>query len=195
MRRGEEYLKESNNERERQKVLNNFYTKKIKNGKTIRADYLDKAFLSVIGSVILIYFLNKLISNLIISLLISITIITIIIKYSIKWSRKKRLMKIEDIKQEFKLKLQEEKIISEDEDIEDYIIDRYYEKKLEIKKNVSVYGNDKILKLYFLFAVFYLGSFFVKYSIYYIIIAIISFITATLIASYKLTEYIRKRNF
>ena len=104
-------------------------------------------------------------------------------------------MKIEDIKQEFKLKLQEEKIISEDEDIEDYIIDRYYEKKSEIKKNVSVYGNDKILKLYFLFAVFYLGSFFVKYPIYYIIIAIISFITATLIASYRLTEYIRKRNF
>lgn len=195
MRKGEKYLKESNSERERQKVLNNFYTKKIKNGKTVRADYLDKMFLSVIGSVVLIYLLNKLISNLIISILISITIITIIIKYSIKWSRKKRLMKIEDIKQEFKLKLQEEKIISEDEDIEDYIIDRYYEKKSEIKKNVSVYGNDKILKLYFLFAVFYLGSFFVKYPIYYIIIAIISFITATLIASYRLTEYIRKRNF
>lgn len=188
------YLKDNSKERERERILSNFYTKAIKNGKTTKADHLDKIFISICLFISLVFILNKLIENLIISLFISIIIMMVFIKNIIKLNKKNRLIKIEEIKKEYKIKLEEEKVISDDENIEDYIIERYYEKKSELKSSMNFLGKDKVFKLYLLFIIFFFGSFMVKYSLYYKIIAIISFIVATLIGSYNLTEYIRRKD-
>lgn len=195
MKKSLSYLKDNTKERERRRFLNNFYTKKIKNGKTVKADYLDKIFKSLGLFILLVFILNKLILNFIISLFISIIIMVTLIKNMISRNKKDRLKKIEVIKSEYRIELEKEKEIADDEDIEDYIVERYYEKKSELKANVNLLGSDKIIKLYFLSLIFFLGSFLVKYSLYYKIIAIISFIMATLIGSYNLTEYIRKKEY
>lgn len=195
MKKSLSYLKDNTKERERSRFLNNFYTKKITNGKTVKADYLDKTFKSLGLLILLVFILNKLILNFIIALFISIIIMVTLIKNMISRNKRNRLKKIEVIKSEFRIELEKEKEITDDEDIEDYIVERYYEKKSELKSNVNLLGNDKIIKLYFLSVIFFLGSFLVKYSLYYKIIAIISFIMATLIGSYNLTEYIRKKEY
>ena len=189
------YLKDNSKIRERQRFLNNFYTKKIKNGKTTRADYLDKVFIGICTFVFVIFILNKLIKNFIISLFISVIIMMVFIRKMINTNKRNRLIKIEEIKNEYRIGLEKEKEISDDENIEDYIVEKYYEEKSEHKSNINLLGKDKVFKLYFLFIIFFLGSFFVKYSIYYKIISIISFIMATLIASYNLTEYVRNKNY
>lgn len=193
MKRRVNYSKKDPREKERQRVLDNFYTKKIKNGKTTRADYLDRIFLNIFASLVIIFLVNKLIGNFIISLFIGIILIVIISKYLGKISKRNRLIKIEEIKKEYKIKLEEEKVLSPDGDIEDYIIERYYEKKAELKFNMNFLGKDKIFRLYFLFIIFFIGSHFVSYSIYYKVMAIIAFTSATFIGSYNLTEYLRKR--
>lgn len=189
------YLKGNNKEKERARVLNNFYTRKIKNGKTTKADYFDKIFMVICIFIFVTFIISKLIGKFIIALFLSLTIMIIFIKNIIKINKKNRLIKVEEIKKEYKIKLEEEKIISDDEEIEDYIIERYDKKKSELKSNINFLGKDKIFKLYTLFIIFYLGSFMVKYSMYYKIIGIISFIMATLIGSYNLTEYIRKKDY
>lgn len=191
MKRKLDYLKDKSKARERKRFLNNFYTKKIKNGKTTRADYLDKIFMGICTFVFLLIVLNKLIDNLIISLFISVIIMIVFIKNMINKNKRNRLVKIEEIKNEYRIELKKENKISDDEDIEDYIVERYYKEKAEHKSNINLLGKDKIFKLYFLFIIFFFGSFFVKYSIYYKVIAIISFVMATLIGSYNITEYVR----
>lgn len=185
--------KEIQKDKERQRVLDNFYTKQMKKGKTTRADILDKIALGIVISILLIIILNKIIGNFIISLILGFAISVIISIYWIKFNIKTRSKKIEQIKKEYKIKLEEEKVLNPDEDIEDYIVNRYYEKKSELKSSINLLSKDKIFKLYFLFIVFYLISHFVAYSTYYKIIAIISFATATFIGSYNITEYMRKR--
>lgn len=186
--------KEIQKNKERQRVLDNFYTKQMKKGKTTRADILDKIALGIGISILLIIILNKIIGNFFISLILGSTISIIISIYWIKFNIKIRSKKIEQIKKEYKIKLEEEKVLNSDEDIEDYIINRYYEKKSELKSSINLFSKDKILKLYFLFIVFYFISYFVSYPTYYKIMAIISFITATFIGSYNITEYMRKKD-
>ena len=194
MKRGLNYSKENRRNRERQRVLDNFYTKKMKNGKSTRADYLDRASVGVLFSLVIVFFLNKLIGNLFISIIIGIISIVTIIRYSKGRFIKKREEKIEEIKKEYKIKLEEEKVISEDEDIEDYIIARYYEKKSELKTNMDFLSKDKIFKLYLLSVIFFIGSYFANYKIYYKVMSVITFLVASFIGSYNLTEYMRKRN-
>ena len=147
IKRKEKDLERNKNEKERKRILNNFYTKEIKSGKTIRADYLDKAFLMVFTFFITTIWLNKLINNFIISLFIGIVISFIMNNYLKKKIISQRKVKIEEIKKEYKFKLEEEGLISPKKDIEDYIVESYYKNKDEIKSNINVLGKDKILKL------------------------------------------------
>lgn len=186
-------LKEKRKIKERQRVLDNFYTKQMKNGKTTRADILDKVSLGIVILVLLVILLNKIIGNFIISLLLGFVLAATISIYLIKVNINIRNKKIEQIKREYKIKLEEEKVLLPDEEIEDYIVTRYYEKKSELKSSIKFLSKDKIVKLYFLFIIFYFTSYFVTYPNYYKIMAIISFATATFIGSYNITEYMRKK--
>lgn len=188
------YLKNNLKKRERQRVLDNFYTKQMKKGKTNRADILDKISLGIGTLIFLVLLLNKIIGNFIISLILSCIIASIMGTYIKKVALEIRHKKIEEIKKEYKTKLEEEKVLEANEDIEDYIVDRYYEKKSELKTSFNFFSKDKIFKLYFLFIVFYATSYFSSYPIYYKIMAIISFVFASFIGSYNLTEYMKKRD-
>jgi cation transport ATPase len=194
MKKGLNYSKESHRKKERQRVLDNFYTKKMKNGKTIRADYLDKVSLMIVLLLVIVFVFNKVIQNFFISIIVGIISIITIIRYSKGRFIKKKEEKIEEIKKEYKIKLEEEKVVSEDEDIEDYIIARYYEKKSELKTNMNFLSKDKIFKLYLLSIIFFIGSYFASYKIYYKVMSVITFLVASFIGSYNLTEYMRKRN-
>ena len=187
-------LKETQKVKERQRVLDNFYTKQMKKGKTTRADVLDKIALGIAISILLIIILNKIIHNFVISLILGSAISVVLSIYWIKFNIKTRNKKINQIKKEYKIKLEEEKVLSPNEDIEDYIVNRYYEKKSELKSSINLFSKDKIFMLYFLFIVFYFISYFVSYSTYYKVMAIISFTTATFIGSYNITEYLRKKD-
>lgn len=194
MKKNLSYLKENRKDKERQRVLNNFYTKQIKKGKTTRADILDKISLGIGIFIILILILNKLIGNFVISFILSLILASIMGIYIKKKNIEIRNKKIEEIKNEYKIKLEGEKVLSPNEDIEDYIIDRYYEKKSELKSSFNFLSKDKIFKLYLLFIVFYITAYFSSYPIYYKIMAVISFSVATFIGSYNLTEYMRKKD-
>jgi len=188
------YSKKLNREKERQRVLENFYTKQMKNGKTTRADILDKIALSLGALLFFVILLNRFIDNLTLSVFFSSIIVIVPVLYLRKYRLKLREKKIEEIKREYKKKLEEEKVLLPDEDIEDYIISRYYEKKSELKKSINFLNKDKIYKLYLLFIVFYIISYFSPYPTYYKIMAIGAFILATIIGSYNITEYLRKKD-
>ncbi|HAE91337.1 MAG TPA: hypothetical protein DCG60_01620 [Tissierella sp.] len=194
MKRVLNYLKGNRREREKQRVLDNFYTKQMKNGKTVRADILDKIAIGIIILIFFILILNKLIESFIISLSISLFIAIVMSIYIKKAILRNKYKRIEAIKNEYRIKLEEEKVISSNEDIEDYIIDRYYEKKSELKNSFNFLRKDKIFKLYTLSIIFYMISYFSTYPLYYRIMSIISFIIASIIGSYNLTEYMRKRS-
>lgn len=194
MKKGLNCLKGNPKDKERQRVLNNFYTKQMKKGKTTRADIMDKISLGICLLIFLVLVLNKLIGSFIISLILGLVIAIFMGIYIKKISLKIKDKKIEEIKNEYKLKLEEEKVLLPNEDIEDYIIERYYEKKTELKSSFNFLSKDKIFKLYFLFIIFYISSYFSTYPIYYKIMSIVSFSMATFIASYNFTEYIRKKD-
>ncbi len=186
--------KEIRKNKERQRVLDNFYTKQMKKGKTTRADILDKISLGIVIAVLLFLIIYKIVGNFIISLVLSIVISSLLGLYGIKLNRKTRCKKIEQIKMDYKLKLESEKVLLPHENIEDYIVERYYEKKFELKGSMNFLSKDKVFKLYFLFFVFYLMSYFTTYRIYYKIIALLCFTMATCIGAYNITEYIRKKD-
>lgn len=186
------YLNERHKKNERQKVLDNFYTKQMKNGKTTRADVLDKITLGTIILIGLVVIINKLIKNFFISAFLGLILGVFMAIYFRKILLESRNKKIKEIQNEYRIKLEEEKEILPDENIEDYIINRYYEKKEEAKKNFNFLSKDKIPKLYFLAVVFYITGYLSAYPIYYKSMAIVSFIMATFIGSYNVTEYIKK---
>lgn len=194
MKKNLKYLRENRRLKERQRVLENFYTKQIKKGKTFRADIFDKISMIIGVLIALIFIFNKIIGNFIISLLLGLISTTIIGIFGKRLNKKIRDKKIQDIRKEYKLKLQEEKVLLPDEDIEDYIISRYYEKKSELKSSLNFFSKDKIFKLYLLFIVFYITAFFSTYPMYYKIMAVVTFVIATIISSYNFTEYLRKKD-
>ncbi len=194
MKKNLKYLRESRRLKERQRVLENFYTKQMKKGKTFRADIFDKISMIIGVLIALIFIFNKIIGNFIISLLLGLISTTIIGIFGKRLNKKIRDKKIQDIRKEYKLKLQEEKVLLPDEDIEDYIISRYYEKKSELKSSLNFFSKDKIFKLYLLFIVFYITAFFSTYPMYYKIMAVVTFVIATIISSYNFTEYLRKKD-
>ena len=194
MKKDLSYLKENRKIKERQRILNNFYTKQMKKGKTTRAVIFDKIALTIGAFIVLVALLTRIIGSFITSLLLGIIFSIGIGIYGTKFGLKIRDKRIEEFKKEYKLKLEEEKLLPPGEDLEDYIIDRYYDKKSELKSNLSLLSKDKILKFYILFIVFYLISYFVNYPLYYKIMAVISFVIGTIIGFYNLTEYIRQKD-
>lgn len=83
-----------------------------------------------------------------------------------------------------------------DEDIRNYIIHRYDDRKIAVTKELKVITFGKILRLYLAFVGLYLISYFTKYSLYYRVMAIVSFIIATILFSIKFTEYyISKKDY
>lgn len=81
-----------------------------------------------------------------------------------------------------------------DEDMEDYIIDRFIDKRNDIKSQVKNFNKKKIIQLYGLCSVFYILSFFISFPLYYKIMAVASFVIATLVSGYKITEYIKLKD-
>lgn len=186
--------KENLSEKERQRVLKNFYTKQIKNGKTTRADIFDKISMLLVVFILLSLFLYRIIGNFIISIALGFGIVFYIGIIGKKILMKERNKKIKKIKEDYKFKLEEEKILSPDEDIEDYIIKRYQEKKDEFKDNINPYAKGKVIRLYILAIVFFIVSYFTTYERYYKIISVVTFIIASFVGSYKITEYVRKKD-
>lgn len=80
-------------------------------------------------------------------------------------------------------------------DMEDYIIDRFLNKRINIKKDILQINFKKALQLYGLFAIFYLLSPYVKYPLYYKTIVIILFSVITMIIGYKISEQVKERDF
>lgn len=81
-----------------------------------------------------------------------------------------------------------------DKDMEDYIVDRFIDRRNDIKSHVKEFNKRKIIQLYGLCAVFYLLSYFISFPMYYRIMAVLSFVIATLISGYKISEYIRLKD-
>lgn len=83
---------------------------------------------------------------------------------------------------------------STDEDMEEYIVDRFMDKRNSIKKEIKLINKKKIAQLYGVFAVLYILSFFITYPRFYKIMAIICFLIATVVSGYKISEYIRLKD-
>lgn len=81
-----------------------------------------------------------------------------------------------------------------DEEIANYIKHRYYDKSKVMKSQIMIISIKKIIKLYGIFIVFYVISFFVKYSLYYKIMALLSFVIATILGGMKITEYVKLKS-
>lgn len=194
MKKEKTHKKEALDEKERQRLLNNFYTKQIKRGKTTRADIFDKISMILVVFVLSIVFLYKIIGNFIISSILGIIIISYASFVLKKIAIKERNKKIEKIKADYKLKLEEKKVLSPDEDIEDYIIKGYKEKKDDLKESINPYAKGKVIRLYFLTIIFIITSHFTIYRNYYKIMSIITFIVASFIGSYKIIEYMKKKD-
>ena len=84
---------------------------------------------------------------------------------------------------------------SSDQDMEDYIIDRFLNRRKDIKKDLLEINFKKALQLYTLFAIFYLLSPYVRYTLYYKIVSIILFSIITMIIGYKISEQVKERDF
>ena len=81
-----------------------------------------------------------------------------------------------------------------DEEIEDYIVDRFVDRRNSIKSQIKDFNKKKIIQLYGLCAIFYLLSYFISFPRYYKIMAVLSFLIASLVAGYKITEYIKLKD-
>ena len=81
-----------------------------------------------------------------------------------------------------------------DEEIRNYIIHRYDDRKSTVTSQLKTITFGKIVRLYGTFAVFYFISFFVRYGLYYKIMGVVVII-ATILGGIKFTEYQRvKKN-
>ncbi len=106
----------------------------------------------------------------------------------------------EDVKEESKIILYDfENIIeiliklnrySTDDDVENYIIHRFWDKRNNIKEQIRIINKKKIFQFYGMFIIFYSLSYFINYSRYYKIMAIICFVIASIVSGYKISEYI-----
>lgn len=82
-----------------------------------------------------------------------------------------------------------------DEDMDEYIIQRYESRKAQLRKDFKDITIGKIVKLYLIFVTFYSLSYFVSFSLYYKIAGIVAFVIATVLAGIKITDYIKVQDF
>lgn len=78
-----------------------------------------------------------------------------------------------------------------DEEINNYIRHRYKDKKQSIRDQMRTINIKKIIKLYGVFIIFYSISFFMNYSNYYKLMAVLSFAFATVLGGIKITEHVK----
>lgn len=86
--------------------------------------------------------------------------------------------------------VKETDLYDSDIEIEDYIVESFLESRNEVKKQMKTLNKNKIIKLYIVSIIFYIFSRFVVYKTYYKIGALSIFVIATLLLSYKFSEYI-----
>lgn len=181
-------------EKTRKKILDNFYTKEIKKGKSQRAYVMDKISVWIIMYLAMFFTINFIIKHILISIILSLGIIIYLATLYNKHYIKRKNLKIQEIKCSLKERLLEEDVLSEEDNIEDYIVMNYYEKKKEFKSNIDIYAKGKAFKLYILSIMFFIGSYFIQYNIYYKIMAVICFCAGSFISSRKFIDYIRQKN-
>lgn len=75
-----------------------------------------------------------------------------------------------------------------DEEIEEYIVQKYESRKTRFREDFKDISIGKIIKLYLVFLTFFILSYFVSYSTYYRIASLVVFIIATVLAGIKFTE-------
>ncbi len=91
--------------------------------------------------------------------------------------------------------LKELELYPNKEDIENYIIDRYITRRNSRLSGMFELNFRKVLQIYGLFAIFYLMSYFVKYSTYYRVVSILLFSIITIIIGYKLSKKFKEGNY
>lgn len=82
-----------------------------------------------------------------------------------------------------------------DEDMDEYILQRYESRKAQLRKDFMDVSIGKIVKLYLIFVSFYILSYFVSFSLYYKIAGLVAFLIATVLAGIKITDYIKVQDF
>lgn len=82
-----------------------------------------------------------------------------------------------------------------DDEMDEYIFQRYENRKNKARSEIKNITLGKIIKLYFVFMIFNILSYFVSYSMYYKIAGLIVFIIATVLAGIKLTEFLKLQDF
>ena len=180
--------------KERKRILDNFYIKQMKNGRAKRAYLFDKTVLWIFLFLIIFFTLNIFINYILISFTFGIGVTLYLAVIFNKKLEKIKDKKIEKIKDEYHKKLIEEDILKDHEDIDDYVIEKHLKRKKTFKEDVDIYAKGKALKLYILSLMFFIGSYFVDYSIYYKTMGILAFVIANFILSKKLIEYINKKD-
>lgn len=80
-----------------------------------------------------------------------------------------------------------------DEIIDQFIIDRYKHNKKKMEGQIKSVNNWKIIRLYLMFIIFYVISFFTDLSLYYKILGIICFVIASSMGALKVTDIIKNR--
>lgn len=78
------------------------------------------------------------------------------------------------------------------EDVEDLIISEHETRKKDLKEGFSINRRDKIYKFLLLSLVLYITSSYVTYSLYYRVMAFISFTLGTFIGIYNLAKYMKR---
>lgn len=82
-----------------------------------------------------------------------------------------------------------------DDEMDEYIFQRYENSKNKARSEIKNITVGKIIKLYLVFMIFNILSYFVSYSLYYKIAGLITFIIATILAGIKLTEFLKLQDF
>lgn len=78
-----------------------------------------------------------------------------------------------------------------DEEIEEFILSKYSEKREGLKKDLKVIGKDKIFKFILLGIILYIISSFTAYILYYKIIGIILMSIGVILGINKLIQYLK----
>lgn len=81
-----------------------------------------------------------------------------------------------------------------DEVINNYIKYRHDDNKKTFQAQMKVFSLKKIIRLYFCSMILYLISYFVRFTFYYRIVAVIIFCISTIIGGMKIAEYVKQNS-
>ncbi|NLW40627.1 MAG: hypothetical protein GXY96_06850, partial [Tissierellia bacterium] len=84
----------------RQFILNNYYTSKMKDGKSIQASLIDWIFLTIIIFTFFLITIYNSTKKVVLSIILTMVIVGIYLIFLIVWKRKNRLVKIKEINED-----------------------------------------------------------------------------------------------